>query len=95
MQFPRELESILRDALEALELDAAADATAVVQRLRHLRRVLAPELEFCVILSWLGKCSLVHRLHQEQLPLGSTDEYRVPDLVAVFERPNGPTAGID
>lgn len=90
MQFPRELESTLRDVLEELELGVPADATAVVARLRHLRRVLAPELEFSVILSWLGKCSLVHRLHQEQLPLSSTNEYRVPDLFAVFEQPAGP-----
>jgi hypothetical protein len=38
-----------------------------------------------MILSWLGRCRLVHKLGQEQLPLGSTDAYRVPDLLAVFE----------
>src|SRR4029078_1707173 len=61
------------------------DADAVLVRLEHLRRALAPEHEFSLILSWLGQCRLVHRMVQEQLPLNSTETLRVPDLVAAFE----------
>ena len=37
-----------------------------------------------LLLSWLGKCSLVHQLDQHQLPPDSKHHYRVPDLFAVF-----------
>src|SRR5262249_40360016 len=34
---------------------------------------------------WVGRCRLVHKLGQEQLPIASANTFRVPDLVAVFE----------
>lgn len=46
---------------------------------------LKPENEFALILSWLGRCRLVHKLGQEQLPLNSIHAFRVPDFFAAFE----------
>lgn len=40
--------------------------------------------ELSVILRWLGKCVLVHKLDQEEFPSESKPEFRVPDLLAVF-----------
>ncbi len=85
MSFPRDTESLLRQFLEVLGLAKADSPEEVMKRLAHLQRALAPEHEISLILNWLGKCRLVHRLAQEQLPLSSTDTYRVPDLLAVFD----------
>lgn len=85
MPFSRETESIIRRILDTLELADSPDPAAVLQRLDHLQRALAPEHEFSLLLNWLGRCRVVHRLGQEQLPLTSTEAYRAPDLLAAFE----------
>lgn len=85
MPFSRDTDSTLRQVLEVLDLAEAGEPEKVLSRLEHLQRATAPEHEISLILSWLGKCRLVHRLGQEQLPLSSTDSYRVPDLLAIFE----------
>jgi hypothetical protein len=90
MPFDRYAESQLRRVLPLLsvaesrkqKIPAAAD---VATRLEQLRRGLEPEDEFSLILTWLGRCRLVHKLAQEQLPLNSTGVFRVPDLLALFE----------
>lgn len=84
MPFTRDTESLLRQIVEVLDLAETATPEEVLRRLEHLQRALAPELEISLILNWLGRCRLVHRLGQEQLPLNSADTYRVPDLLAVF-----------
>jgi hypothetical protein len=66
----------------------------VALRLKQLQRGLEPEDEFALLLSWLGKCNLVHKLGQEQLPLSSTDIYRVPDLLAVFDHNGRPVPAL-
>jgi hypothetical protein len=85
MPFQRHTESQLRQLVRLLQLVDDPDPHAIATRLEQLRRGLAPEDEFSLVLSWLGKCRLVHKLGQEQLPLASTQDYRVPDLVALFE----------
>jgi hypothetical protein len=85
MPFSRENESIIRRILDTLELADSPDPGAVLQRLDHLQRALAPEHEFSLLLNWLGRCRVVHRLGQEQLPLTSKEVYRIPDLLAAFE----------
>ena len=85
MPFSRDTESLLRQILEVLDLAETGTPEDVLRRLEHLQRALAPEHEISLILNWLGRCTLVHRLGQEQLPLSSTDAYRVPDLLAVFD----------
>jgi hypothetical protein len=85
MTFSRDTDSLLRQIVEVVQLADANNVDEVLRRLKHLQRALAPENEFALVLSWLGKCRLVHKLGQEQLPLNSIDKYRVPDLFAVFE----------
>jgi len=85
MPFSRDTESLLRNVIDTIQLADANDPEAVLRRLEHLQRALAPENEFSLMLSWLGRCRLLHKLGQEQLPLDSIDEYRVPDLLAAFE----------
>ncbi len=85
MTFSRDDESLLRQLIEVLPLADERKPEAVLSRLEQLQSRLDPENEFAMILSWLGKCRLVHKLGQEQLPLKSPNEYRVPDLLAAFE----------
>lgn len=66
------------------DLGLAADPQALVERVRQLQRDLPAEDEFTLLLSWLGKCSIVHQLDQLQLPPSSKRTCRVPDLFAVF-----------
>jgi hypothetical protein len=84
VSFTRFEQSQLRGLLQLLSLGGTAEE--VVKRLDQLRRGQEPEDEFSLILSWLGRCRLVHKLGQEQLPVDSVGTYRVPDLLAVFER---------
>src|SRR5687768_16187509 len=90
MPLDRYAESQLRRVLPLLSLGKSHDldkiaAADVALRLEQLRRGLEPEDEFSLILTWLGRCHLVHKLGQEQLPVNSTEAFRVPDLLALFE----------
>ena len=66
------------------ELGSAADPQALLERVRQLQRGLPAEDEFALLLSWLGRCSIVHQLDQLQIPPNSNRVYRVPDLLAFF-----------
>ena len=71
---------------EALEqLGWQGDAHAVAERVKRLDLGLPAEDEFAMLLTWLDRCCLVHRLDQFQSPPASKNEYQVPDLFAVFE----------
>lgn len=48
--------------------------------MRHLPR----EDEFAVICTWLGRCSLIHKLDQRENPTPLAEKFQVPDLLAVF-----------
>jgi hypothetical protein len=85
MTFDRKTESLLRQLLPLLPFTDVSTPEAVLARLQQLQHGLDPENELALILSWLGNCRLVHKLGQEQLPLDSPGEYRVPDLLAAFE----------
>lgn len=77
---------LARLIFEALvQLGRPDDAPAIVERVRRLAYGLPAEDEFSVILNWLGRCRLVHKLDQLQHPLKSRETYRVPDMLAVFE----------
>jgi hypothetical protein len=83
---PRQTAAQLRFLLDALpHLGVTGDRTTLLAELTALHRNLQPEHEFALILSWLGRCQLIHKLGQEQLPHTSIDTYRVPDLLVVFE----------
>lgn len=85
MERNRLVESILRALIESFPSLESSDPEQLADRFGQLYRNLAPEDEFSLILSWLGRCKLVHKLSQEQLPISSPDFYRVPDLLAVFD----------
>ena len=73
---------------EALEQSGWENPEEVIQRVKRLDLGLPAEDEFAVICSWLGKCSLVHKLDQQQIPKSSRETYQVPDLLAVFNTEN-------
>lgn len=71
---------------EALsELGWGIDAKTLAARIRQLQQGLPHEDEFMLLLSWLGKCRIVHKLDQFQIPPSSKGEIRIPDLLAVFD----------
>lgn len=79
---PPDLARLVQDALA--ELGYEADAAAVAARVRRLDIGLPVEDEFSVICAWLGKCQILHKLDQQQVPLKSREEFQVPDLLAKF-----------
>lgn len=60
------------------------NASEITDRVQRLALGLPAEDELCVILDWLGNCRLIHKLDQMQAPQASKDQYRVPDLLAIF-----------
>ena len=74
---------LLYDALD--QVGWQEDKEELVKLIHRLRLGLPAEDEFIVVLAWLGKCRMVHKLDQLQLPEESKVRYRVPDLLAVFE----------
>lgn len=79
---PLDLPRLIQDVLAELGYDA--DAMAVAERVRRLDIGLPVEDEFAVVCAWLGKCQLLHKLDQHQVPITSKLEYQVPDLLAKF-----------
>ena len=65
--------------------DTNADVQSLVDRFKRLELGLPVEDEFILLLSWLGKCQLVHKLDQLAFPPSHIPIYRVPDLLAVFD----------
>lgn len=57
----------------------------IVNKVNQLLRGLPKEDEFIALSTWLGKCSLIHKLDQEQFPGLSRDNYQVPDLFALYD----------
>lgn len=79
---PSDLERLIHESLE--QLGWAADATAIAERVNRLNIGLPLEDEFSIICGWLGQCTLVHKLDQQQYPTTSNDTFQVPDLLAHF-----------
>jgi len=57
----------------------------IVNKVNQLLRGLPKEDEFIALSTWMGKCSLIHKLDQEQFPSLSRDNYQVPDLFALYD----------
>jgi hypothetical protein len=74
---------LISEAIQQLGLDT--DPQALTKRIRVLQVGLPAEDEFSVILTWLGRCRLVHKLDQLQSPRLSRERWAVPDLLAVFD----------
>ncbi|MBU2621700.1 MAG: restriction endonuclease [Proteobacteria bacterium] len=79
---------LLHEAIQ--QMGWSADPALLADRVKRLDLGLPAEDEFIFILSWLGKCSLTHKLDQRQFPPKSTDTYQVPDLFALFKTKVGP-----
>ena len=73
---------LIQDVLA--ELGWSADAAIVAEGVRRLDVGLPVEDEFSVVCAWLGKCQLLHKLDQQQVPVASHHEFQVPDLLAKF-----------
>jgi hypothetical protein len=74
---------LISEAIQQLGLEA--DPKALTERIRRLQVGLPAEDEFSVLLTWLGRCRLVHKLDQLQRPSDSRTRWFVPDLLAVFD----------
>lgn len=83
MEPPDDLDRLIQDALAELGIDA--DPTRIAHKVKLLNLGLPAEDQFQVICAWLGKCELIHKLDQVQVPLSSRQTYQVPDLLAHFE----------
>ncbi|MFN3311944.1 MAG: restriction endonuclease [Hyphomonas sp.] len=79
---PDDLARLMHEALETLGWGAGPENIA--EQVRRLDAGLPAEDEFSVICAWLGKCELIHKLDQHQMPLNSKGKYQVPDLLARF-----------
>ena len=79
---PSDLERLVHESLE--QLGWTADARSIAERVHRLNIGLPLEDEFSIICGWLGQCSLVHKLDQQQYPSSSKDTFQVPDLLANF-----------
>ncbi len=79
---PDDQARLLQEA--ATQLGWTTEPEHLVNRVRRLEIGLPIEDEFMVLCSWLGKCRLMHKLDQQQVPATSTDELQVPDLVGWF-----------
>lgn len=67
--------------LEALTIGNYTEPVdEVVNRVKRLELGLPVEDEFMAICSWLGQCSLVHKLDQAVAPSASEGCYQVPDF---------------
>lgn len=66
------------------KLGSSANPDLIIRKIRQHELGLPAEDEFMMILSWLGKCQLVHKIDQLQLPPSSVSSYKIPDLFAVF-----------
>jgi len=66
------------------EVGWAGKPEEIAEKVRQLERGLPAEDQFAALCVWMGKCSLIHKLEQEQFPNLSREEYQVPDFLAVF-----------
>lgn len=82
MTMPPDAERLIQSVFA--ELGWEADAAAVAEGVRRLNIGLPAEDEFSVVCAWLGKCQILHKLDQQQVPIASRQEFQVPDLLAKF-----------
>src|SRR5574341_858182 len=71
---------------EALQqLNEGANVEQLINKIKQLELGLPSEDEFSVILCWLNRCRLVHKLEQKKAPPEASKRYRIPDLLAIFD----------
>ena len=81
-EIPLDLPRLIQEVLAELGYDA--DPSTVAERVRRLDVGLPVEDEFSVLCAWLGRCQLLHKLDQQQVPIASKQQFQVPDLLAKF-----------
>lgn len=69
---------------EAVDWDIA-DPESFVKRVQSIEYGLSAETEFAAIVSWLGRCPLVHRLDQDYFSSSPGSDWSIPDLFCLFE----------
>ena len=74
---------LIHEAMQ--QLDEGADVEQLINKIKQLELGLPKEDEFSVILCWLNRCRLIHKLGQEHAPPEASKHYRVPDLLAIFD----------
>jgi len=79
---PDDLHRLIHETLEAVGWDA--DADRIAEQVKRLDIGLPTEDEFAVLCSWLGKCEILHKLDQHQMPRFSAIAFQVPDILAYF-----------
>ena len=79
---PPDADRLIQSVLAELGWDA--EAAEIAKKVKRLDIGLPCEDEFTVICGWLGKCQLLHKLDQQQIPLSSREKFQVPDLLALF-----------
>ncbi len=65
-------------------LDWNANPKEIEAKVKQLQRGLPKEDQFAALCLWMGNCSLIHKLEQEQFPSLSKEKYQVPDFIAVL-----------
>lgn len=80
--YPDDLHRLIHETLEAVGWEA--DVTKIAEQVKRLDVGLPAEDEFSVLCAWLGKCELLHKLDQHQMPSLSKKTYQVPDILAYF-----------
>ena len=84
------IDPLARLIYEAIQQEGwLVDPSELINRIKRLDFGLPAEDEFIFVLSWLGKCTVLHKLDQKQFPLESRAHYQVPDLFASFITPTG------
>lgn len=61
------------------------DVDQLINRIKLLELGLPAEDEVSFLVNSFGRCRLVHKLDQLQVPRASRRDYRVPDLLVVFD----------
>lgn len=79
---PDDVHRLIHETLSLIGWDA--DPATIARGVKRLDFGLPAEDEFSVICSWLGKCELIHKLDQHQIPASSREKYQVPDLMACY-----------
>jgi Holliday junction resolvase len=88
MSVPEDADRLIQDVLS--EVGWNADPAVIAEKVRQLNLGLPAEDEFAVVCSWLGNCELIHKLDQQQVPVGSKERFQVPDLLAKFSTATSP-----
>jgi len=86
MSKQRSAKDVARTLLEAhRRAGLGSSPEAIVSQIEQLQRGIPSEDEFAALCVWSGRCSLIHRLGQEQFPASSKGAVQVPDFLVVFE----------